>query len=65
LLEVITCGRIVAFENFVNNWLGNCSQCTGLEVEGCVEPVCESLYDFPAITTPNFSPSTPQICGLP
>lgn len=36
LLEVITDGQIVAFETFVETWLSNCSQCTGLEVEACV-----------------------------
>jgi hypothetical protein len=61
LLEVITCDRIVAFETFVNAWLGDCSQCTGLEVEGCVEPVCEPVYNFPVLTT-NFTPNTTQFC---
>jgi hypothetical protein len=63
LLEVITCGRIAAFENFVNNWLGNCSQCTGLEVEGCVEAACEPIYLFPQIGNPNFTPEFPEICN--
>lgn len=62
LLEIITCGTIVAFEEFVTDWLDNCSQCTGLEIEGCVEPVCESLYDFPQIGNPNFNPEFPVIC---
>jgi predicted glycosyltransferase len=62
LLEVITCGSITAFENFVNAWLGDCSQCTGLEVEGCVEPICEPTYLFPQIGNPNFTPEFPQIC---
>jgi hypothetical protein len=47
LLEVITCGQQTLFENFVDSWLGDCSQCTGLEVEGCVTD-CEPIYDFPA-----------------
>jgi len=62
LLEIITCGRIAAFEDFVNNWLVDCSQCTGLEVEGCVEAACEPVYLFPQIGNPNFNPEFPQIC---
>jgi hypothetical protein len=61
LLEIITCDDIPAFETFVNAWLGECSQCTGLEVEGCVEPVCEPVYLFPVLTT-NFNPNTTQFC---
>jgi hypothetical protein len=60
LLEVITCGRIAAFETFVDLWLGDCSQCTGLEIEGCVTD-CTPLYTFPEITI-NFSPNTIQTC---
>jgi hypothetical protein len=61
LLEVITCGDIPAFEAFVDAWLRNCSQCTGMEIEGCVEPVCEPVYNFPVLTT-NFTPNTTQFC---
>jgi hypothetical protein len=63
LLEVITCEDIPAFETFVNDWLGNgCGNgCTGLEVEGCVEPVCEPVYNFPVLTT-NFNPDVTQFC---
>jgi hypothetical protein len=62
LLEVITCEDIPAFETFVNTWLGNCGTgCSGLEVEGCVEPVCEPVYNFPVLTT-NFNPNTTQFC---
>jgi hypothetical protein len=64
LLEVITCDRISAFETFVNAWLGDCSQCTGLEIEGCVEPVCEPVYNFPVLTT-NFTPNTTELCTTP
>jgi hypothetical protein len=60
LLEVITCGRIIDFEEFVDNWLGDCSQCTGLEVEGCVTD-CEPVYRFPQITI-NFDPNVPATC---
>jgi hypothetical protein len=60
LLEVITCGRIAAFETFVDLWLEDCSQCTGLEIEGCVTD-CTPLYTFPVLTT-NFSPNTIQTC---
>ena len=60
LLEVITCERISAFETFVDLWLGDCSQCTGLEVEGCVTD-CEPVYRFPVLTT-NFSPDTIGFC---
>jgi len=35
LLEVITDGPIVQFENDVNNWVTNCSQCDGFEVFAC------------------------------
>lgn len=61
LLEVITCGQDGAFEAFVNAWLGACSQCTGLEVEGCVEPACEPVYNFPVLTT-NFNPNVTEFC---
>jgi hypothetical protein len=61
LLEVITCGQQTVFEDFVNDWLGTCSQCTGLEVEGCVEPVCEPVYLFPVLTT-NFTPNVTEFC---
>lgn len=61
LLEVITCGQDAAFETFVNAWLDTCSQCTGLEVEGCVEDACEPVYNFPVLTT-NFNPNTTQFC---
>ena len=61
LLEIITCGSILAFEKFVTDWLDNCSQCSGLEVENCVTD-CEPVYNFPVIELPNFTPSTPQIC---
>ena len=63
LLEVITCERIVAFENFVNAWLDNCSQCTGLEIESCVTD-CEPVYEFPNLTT-NFDPNQPTLCAAP
>lgn len=63
LLEVITCGTITAFEDFVTDWLADCGQsCINtVEVEGCVEPVCDPIYNFPVLTT-NFSPNTTQIC---
>jgi hypothetical protein len=64
LLEIITCGSIQAFEDFVEGWLDN--GCAGVcdptvEVENCVTD-CDPLYIFPTLTTPNFSPNTPQIC---
>jgi hypothetical protein len=61
LLEVITCDKDSNFEEFVNGWLSNCSQCSGLQVENCVTD-CEPLYEFPVITNPNFSPDTLQFC---
>lgn len=61
LLEVITCGTEAAFETFVNAWLSNCSDCVGLEVEGCVEPTCVPLYNFPVLTT-NFNPNVVTTC---
>jgi hypothetical protein len=56
LLEVITCGPETAFETFVNAWLDTCSQCIGLEVEGCVTS-CTPLYQFPAT-----NPGGPVAC---
>jgi hypothetical protein len=35
LLEIITDGDIVAFEEFVRGWLENCSQCPELEIVEC------------------------------
>jgi hypothetical protein len=63
LLEVITCGDIPAFETFVAAWLGDCGQsCVNtVEVEGCVEPVCEPVYLFPVLTT-NFTPNVTEFC---
>jgi hypothetical protein len=61
LLEVITCGNIIAFEEFVEDWLTTCGNCDpAVQVENCVTD-CEPIYAFPAITI-DFSPSTPQIC---
>ena len=48
LLEVITDGQIVAFETFVETWLENCSQCTGLEVEACVTDCDPVVSPVPA-----------------
>jgi hypothetical protein len=62
LLEVITCEVEVVFEDFVSDWLKNCSQCTGLEVEGCVTS-CEPVYEFPVLTT-NFNPSVITTCAI-
>jgi hypothetical protein len=42
LLEVITDGQVVTFEDFVIGWLDNCSQCSGLDVVKCTEP-CVSI----------------------
>ena len=61
LLEIITCGTEATFETFVKAWLSNCSDCVGLEVEGCVEDSCEPTYNFPVLTT-NFTPNTTQFC---
>jgi len=63
LLEVITCGVEVAFQTFVNAWLADCSQCTGLEIESCVTD-CEPVYEFPNLTT-NFDPNMPTLCSAP
>ena len=60
LLEVITCDTLVAFEDFVTDWLTDCSQCSGLEIENCVTD-CEPVYNFPLLTT-NFSPDHLVIC---
>jgi len=53
LLEVITNGQEVGFENFVENWLDN--GCAGVcnpevEVENCVTD-CQPIYAFPEITS--------------
>jgi hypothetical protein len=63
LLEVITCDTQGAFETFVNAWLADCSQCTGLEVEGCITD-CVPIYIFPDVTT-NFDPNMPTLCLVP
>ncbi len=42
LLEVITEGQVVAFEEFVDTWLSDCSQCSGLDVVACTGP-CVSI----------------------
>jgi predicted glycosyltransferase len=60
LLEVITCGQQTLFEDFVTDWLADCSQCSGLEVESCVTN-CDPVYKFPQVTT-NFNPPYPVTC---
>jgi len=61
LLEVITCGVILDFETFVEDWLTTCGNCDpAVQVEGCVTD-CEPIYTFPTLTI-DFTPSTPQIC---
>jgi len=47
LLEVITEGTITAFEDFVEGWLADCSQCSGLVVYGC-ETSCDPV--IPVVT---------------
>ena len=65
LLEIITCGAIKPFSDFVNKWLNNCGvNCSGLEVESCVTD-CEPIYQFPILTYPNFTPDTLQPCVVP
>jgi hypothetical protein len=51
LLEIITCGQLTVFEDFVTNWLGNCGQSciTAVEVENCVTD-CTPVYNFPDTT---------------
>jgi len=51
LLEVITCGQLTVFEDFVTDWLGNCGQSciTAVEVENCVTD-CTPVYNFPDTT---------------
>jgi len=64
LLEVITCGVILDFETFVEDWLTTCGNCDpGVQVESCVTD-CEPIYTFPTLTI-DFSPNTPQICTTP
>jgi len=46
LLEIITEEQDVAFEAFVEGWLENCSQCSGLEVVGC-ETSCSPIVPYP------------------
>ena len=65
LLEVITCGNITAFEEFVETWLDTCGNCDpAVQVENCVTD-CEPIYDFPTLTYPNFTPNTLQPCLVP
>jgi len=40
LLEIITDGPVATFENFVTNWIDNCTQCDGFEVFPC-ESFCK------------------------
>ena len=47
LLEIITDGNITAFEDFVEGWLADCSQCSGLVVYGC-ETSCDPV--IPVVT---------------
>jgi len=63
LLEIITCGTITDFQDFVKSWLINCGVgCDyDVEVEGCVTD-CEPIYDFPTLTYPNFKPDTLEVC---
>jgi hypothetical protein len=62
LLEIITCGNITAFEEFVEDWLTTCGNCDpAVQVENCVTD-CEPIYDFPILTYPNFNPNTLQPC---
>jgi hypothetical protein len=47
LLEIITDGEIVEFQNFVNGWLSSTgSDCVELEEESCVT-ACEPTYNYP------------------
>jgi hypothetical protein len=48
LLEVITDGQILVFEEFVNKWLDNCSQCESLEVFDCVTECAPLVPPVPA-----------------
>jgi hypothetical protein len=62
LLEVITCGDIPVFEEFVEDWLTTCGNCDpAVQVENCVTD-CEPIYDFPTLTYPNFKPDTLEVC---
>jgi hypothetical protein len=47
LLEVIVDGSDATFESFVTGWLGNCSQCTELEVIEAIT-ACVPLIELPA-----------------
>jgi len=49
LLEVITDAPVQAFEDFVNDWVVNCSQCDSFEAFGC-ESFCEP--DVPIVPLP-------------
>jgi len=48
LLEVITDGPIVQFENDVNDWVTNCSQCDGFEVFACETQCTPEVPPVPA-----------------
>ena len=60
LLAIITCGTNLVFETFVNAWLANCSQCSGLEIENCVTD-CEPVYNFPVLLS-NITPNVIVPC---
>jgi hypothetical protein len=51
LLEIITDGDILAFEEFVEDWLTTCGNCDpAVQVENCVTD-CQPIYAFPEITS--------------
>jgi hypothetical protein len=51
LLEIITDGIEVAFQEFVNKWLDNCGiSCEGLEIESCVTDCGAPTYYYPGMT---------------
>jgi hypothetical protein len=48
LLEIITDGIELAFQDFVERWLDNCGNgCEGLEEESCVQDACIPIYPYP------------------
>lgn len=48
LLEVVTATPVQAFEDFVNRWIDNCSQCDGFEVFPCVTECTPVVPPVPA-----------------
>jgi hypothetical protein len=58
LLQVITDGTVAAFQEFVEGWLSNCSECTELEVTGCIT-TCNPVIPTPFVPVNPLGPVGP------